>query len=163
MSQNHWETQPRKSNGEFTYRVGRGFTQRAIDQALAKVKDDEIRKTTRGGSYGELRKITSGNNNYEIHHMPAASASPLSRWKGPCIIMHKNDHSKTSSYRNSKKSRAYREEQKRLIQKGYFLEAELMDINEIREFFGTRYDNAINEKLSYEEKLENEGKIYEKA
>lgn len=159
MSKNHWETQPRKSNGEFTYRVGRGFTQRAIDQALAKVKDDEIRKTTRGGSYGELRKITSGNNNYEIHHMPAVSASPLSRWKGPCIIMTKEDHKQTSSYKRRKNAYKYRRWQAKLISEGKFLEAEAMDIKNIRRKFGDKYEKSIFEKLDYEKKLKEVGVI----
>ena len=46
---------------------------------------------------------------------------------------------------------------------GQFLEAEWMDINEIRELFDTKYDKAINEKLTYEQRLESEGKIYKKA
>ena len=59
---------------------------------------EEIKKTPRGGSYGFLRKFTAGKKKYEIHHMPAASSSPLTRWKGPCIIMSKKDHKNTSSY-----------------------------------------------------------------
>ena len=52
MSDNNWETQPRKKNGEFTFRPGHGIAQHAIEKTIAKLKHDEIRKFTRGGSYG---------------------------------------------------------------------------------------------------------------
>ena len=156
MSDNHWETQPRKKNGEFTYRKGKGqIYSEVFTKALKKIEA----KTLKGGSYGELRKITAGSSVFEIHHMPADSVSPLSHWKGTCIIMYTKDHAKTSSHGNSYKARLYRQKQKEYINQGKFLEAELMDIVEIREMYGTKYYKAINEKLSYEKKLESEGKI----
>lgn len=158
MSDNHWETQPRKPNGEFTFRnsISRMYTE-ILNRALKIFEAN----TLRGGSYGELRKITVGSSLFEIHHMPADSVSPLSHWKGTCIIMYKKDHTKTSSYGNSNKARFYRQKQKEYINQGKFLEAELMDINEIREMYGSKYDKAIDGKLSYEKKLESEGKINE--
>ena len=160
MSDNHWETQPRKKNGEFTYRKGKGqIYSEVFNQALKEIEAE----TLKGGSYGELRKITAGSSVFEIHHMPADSVSPLSHWKGTCIIMYKKDHVKTSSYGNKKKASLYRQKQREFIKKGQFLEAEWMDINEIRELFGTKYDKAINEKLTYEQRLESEGKINEKS
>ena len=156
MSDNHWETQPRKKNGEFTFRKGKSrIYSEVFNKALKKIEAE----TLKGGSYGELRKITAGNSVFEIHHMPADSVSPLSHWKGTCIIMYTKDHAKTSSHGNSYKARLYRQKQKEYINQGKFLEAELMDIDEIREMYGTKYDKAINEKLSYEKKLESEGKI----
>ncbi len=159
MSDNNWETQPRKKNGEFTFRHGHGISQLAIEKAIAKLKDDEIKKTTRGGSYGYLRKFTAGNKNYEIHHMPSAGSSPLSRWKGPCIIMSKEDHKLTSSYKNARGAERYRRWQTKLISEGKFLEAEAMDIKNIRRKFGDRYDKSIIEKLAYEAELVKEGII----
>ena len=160
MSDNHWETQPRKKNGEFTFRNRKS---RIFAEVFSKALEVIETKSLKGGSYGELRKITAGSSVFEIHHMPADSVSPLSHWKGTCIIMYKKDHVKTSSYGNKKKASVYRQKQRELIKKGQFLEAEWMDINEIRELFGTKYDKAINEKLTYEQRLESEGKIYEKA
>ncbi|SFI39304.1 hypothetical protein SAMN04487775_10184 [Treponema bryantii] len=159
MSDNNWETQPRKKNGEFTFRHGRGIAQQAIEKTIIKLKDDEIRNFTRGGSYGYLRKFTAGNKKYEIHHMPSASASPLSRWKGPCIIMTKEDHEQTSSYKRTKAAKKYRRCQAKLISEGEFLQAESMDIKNIRRKFGDRYDKSIIEKLAYEAELEKEGII----
>ena len=160
MSDNHWETQPRKKNGEFTFRNRKS---RIFAEVFSKALEVIETKSLKGGSYGELRKITAGSSFFEIHHMPADSVSPLSHWKGTCIIMYKKDHVKTSSYGNKKKASVYRQKQRELIKKGQFLEAEWMDINEIRELFGTKYDKAINEKLTYEQRLESEGKINEKA
>ena len=162
MSDNNWETQPRKKNGEFTFKHGHGIAQYAIEKTLAKLNNDDIRKISRGGSYGYLRKFTAGNKKYEIHHMPAASASPLFRWKGPCIIMLKEDHKQTSSYKRTKAAIKYRHWQAKLISEGKFLDAEYMDIKNIRRKFGDKYDKSILEKLEYENKLEKAGEIYGK-
>ena len=159
MSENHWETQPRKKNGEFTFRGKESLSKKIISKAITTAKDKEIRKMTRGGSYGFLRKFTAGNKNYEIHHMPSANSSPLSRWKGPCIIMSKEDHQLTSSYKNVRGAERYRRWQAKLISEGKFLEAEYMDIKNIRRKCGDRYDKSIMEKLEYEEELEKAGVI----
>jgi len=87
MSQNHWETQPRKDNGEFTFRYKRGFMKKILDEVQQQLRDEQIQSIIRGGSYGYLRGFVAGNKSFEIHHMPAVSVSPLSKWKGPCIIM----------------------------------------------------------------------------
>lgn len=50
--------------------------------------------------------------------------------------------------------------QAKLISEGKFLEAEYMDIKNIRRKFGRKYDSAINKKLDYEEELEKKGRIY---
>lgn len=90
MSQNHWETQPRKENGEFTFRYE--FWKQQL-KALAKMDDNpEVSKKYDGGSYYELRKKYAGNQNVEVHHMPADSVSYLPTGKGPCIAIEKLDH-----------------------------------------------------------------------
>lgn len=112
----------------------------------------------KGGSYGELRKETSDDNT-EIHHMPADSASPLERNDGPAIKMDKEDHRQTASCGNSRESREYRDKQKELIEQGKFREAIQMDIDDIHEKFGDKYDDAISEMNEYVDKLEQEGQI----
>ena len=159
MSNNNWETQPRLKNGEFTFRNKPDFMHRIFQKALEDAKSVEIRKRTRGGSYGFLRNFTTGNKGYEIHHMPAASVSPLTRWRGPCIIMSKDDHKKTGSFGKSHKAIRYRRWQAKLISEGSFFEAEYMDIKNIQRSFGDRYDTAIAEKIIYEKKLISEGFI----
>ena len=160
MSDNKWETQPRLKNGEFTFRNRSKMMQSIFQKVKEKLEVEEIKKTTRGGSYGFLRKFTAGNKKYEIHHMPAASSSPLTRWKGPCIIMSKKDHKNTSSYGKKDKAVRYRKWQAKLISEGKFIEAELMDIINIQRKFGDRYNKSIDEKKIYEKKLISEGIIH---
>lgn len=159
MSDNQWETQPRLRNGEFTFRNKSKFMEHFFETAIQKLKESQIKKVTRGGSYGFLRSFVTGNKSFEIHHMPAASISPLSRWKGPCIIMGKEDHKKTSSYGRSDKARRFRDWQAKLISEGRFTEAEYMDIKNITRKFGDRYSKSINEKLLYERELIQKGVI----
>ncbi len=159
MSDNKWESQPRLKNGEFTFRNRSKMMENLFQKVSEKLKEEDIKNITRGGSYGSLRKLTAGNKKYEIHHMPAASSSPLTKWKGPCIIMTKEDHKNTSSYGNSKRAAKYRQWQAKLISEGRFAEAEFMDIKSIRRKCGNRYDKSIDEKLDYEAKLEKEGVI----
>ena len=163
ISQNGWETQPRKKNGEFTYRHRSHLVENVIKNLNASLRDREIRKFTRGGSYGYLRTFTAGNRHYEIHHMPADSISPLTRWKGPCIIMGKEDHKFTGSYGRSVRAQRYRRWQDKLIAEGRFDEAQLMDIKNITRKFGDRYQKAIDEKLVYEAELEKKGVINGRA
>ena len=159
MSHNNWETQPRKKNGQFSNRYESNFMKNIFKSVRKDLTDKDIKKISRGGSYGFLRKFTSGNNLLEIHHMPANVSSTLSRWKGPCIIMSKEDHTKTSSYKNTKAAVKYRKWQAKLISEGKFLEAEFMDIKNIRRKFGNKYDKSIDEKIDYEKSLISEGII----
>jgi len=156
MSKNNWETQPRLSNGEFTFRkfnfMGKIF------ETFYKQKNKTY-KPKEGGSYGQLRKITYGQKNLEIHHMPAASVSKLSRWKGPSIIMDKTDHKFTSSHGNNKRAIRFRMWQKKLISENKFLQAERMDIINLYRKFGTKYEKGIKQKLEYDEQLKTEGVI----
>ncbi len=119
-------------------------------------EDDKPEK--KGGSYGEVFKEGEGDT-HEVHHMPADSASNLERNDGPAIKMEKEDHRETASCGSSKEAREYREEQKKLIEEGKFREALQMDIDDIHEKFGDKYDDAIAEMLEYVDKLEEEGKI----
>ena len=112
----------------------------------------------KGGSYSEV-KATSNGETHEVHHVPADSASPLERGDGPAIKMEREDHRLTASYGGSADAREYREMQRELISEGKFREALQMDIDDIREKFGDKYDDAIGEMLEYVEKLEEEGKI----
>lgn len=111
-----------------------------------------------GGSYKEVKEHSSGET-HEVHHMPSDDASFLERYDGPSIKMEKFDHRITASYGNSHEARAYREEQRSLIDEGKFREAQQMDIDDIREKFGDKYDDAILEMQKYTESLEKEGKL----
>lgn len=111
-----------------------------------------------GGSYKDVKKDSDGEKS-EVHHMPADSTSPIERNDGPAIKMDKEDHKETASCGNSKEAQEYRQRQKELIDHGKFREALQMDIDDIHEKFGDKYDNAIAELLDYVDQLEKEGKI----
>mgnify|MGYP000006218688 CR=1 FL=1 len=118
---------------------------------------DEVQEK-KGGSYRDVKKTSDGEI-HEVHHMPADSASNLERDDGPAIKMEKEDHRQTASCGSSKEAREYREQQKELIEQGKFKEALQMDIDDIHDKFGDKYDDAINEMLDYVNELEQEGKI----
>ena len=119
-------------------------------------KDGEIQK--KGGSYGEVFKKGEGEK-YEVHHMPAKNINGLELNDGPAIKMDKEDHRETASCGNSREAREYRAKQKELIEQGKFREALQMDIDDIHEKFGDKYDDAILEMLEYVDEIEVEGKI----
>ena len=112
----------------------------------------------KGGSYRDVKKTSDGET-HEVHHMPADSTSNLERDDGPAIKMEKEDHRQTASCGNSREAREYREKQKELIEQGKFREALQMDIDDLHEKFGDKYDDAIAEMLEYVDQLEKEGKI----
>ncbi len=115
-------------------------------------------KEKKGGSYKDV-KVDGEGGKKEVHHMPADSVSKLERNDGPAIKMDKEDHQKTASFGNSKEARDYRTRQKELIDSGRFGEALQMDIDDIREKFGDKYDEHISEMREYVDQLEREGKI----
>lgn len=125
-----------------------------------KCEPSEIKKT--GGSYGELRDKGWGWNTEppkEVHHMPADSSSNLERHEGPAIVMDYEDHKQTASCGSSREAKEYRAAQKKLIDQGKFKEALQMDIDDIHDKFGDKYDEAISQMLEYVDKLEKSGKI----
>lgn len=162
-SKNHWENQPRETNGQFgerpkSIRISLHIWDKVL-KAMSKFCTKRIDSNAKGGSYGELRKETKGNKSVEIHHMPANSASELSRWKGPCIILEKEEHVQTRSHTTQKNSRTYRQKQKDLIEKGKFFKAEEMDIIDIFRIAGVKYSKALLEKINYDNKLYERGEI----
>lgn len=114
-----------------------------------------------GGSYNEVDKYVKreGLENQEKHHMPADSASELRTEDGPCIAMDKADHVQTASWGSSKEAKEYREKQQELIEDRRFREAMQMDIDDIHEKFGDKYDDQIKEMVAYVDKLEEAGVI----
>ena len=128
-----------------------------VDDEKSEINQSDILEK-KGGSYGEVFKEGEGEK-YEVHHMPADSVSYLERNDGPAIKMKKVDHRQTASCGSSREAKEYRAAQKELINQGNFREALQMDIDDIHEKFGDKYDDAISEMLDYVDKLESEGKI----
>ena len=98
-----------------------------------------------GGAHADVRGVPG----YESHHMPADSVSYLPKNQGPAIAMLSGDHQLTASWGWKTAARSYRARQADLIQAGDFKSAIQMDIDDIREKFGTKYDDAISQMLEY--------------
>ena len=137
--------------------VDSGSETRQSEEENETVENNELEEK-KGGSYRDVKKTSDGEM-YEVHHMPADSISNLERDDGPAIKMEKEDHRQTASCGNSREAREYREKQKELIEQGKFREALQMDIDDLHEKFGDKYDDAIAEMLEYVDQLEREGKI----
>ncbi len=75
--------------------------------------------------------------------MPANSVSPLSKDDGPAIYMETLDHRATPSWGNALNAQLYRQMQKQLIDAGLFDDAIQMDIDNIQQLFGSKYDQNI--------------------
>jgi hypothetical protein len=110
--------------------------------------DDE--SPLQGGSYRQVRDENEGG---QVHHIPAQGAYKQSGLlhpnDGPSIWMTPEDHRKTASCGNSKEARAYRNQQKELIDQGRFEDALLMDVDDLRSKFGNTYDPAIQQAQEY--------------
>jgi len=117
------------------------------EKVSEEVKEVEPKK---GGRFRDVRNENKGG---EVHHMPAASASDLPYDDGPAIYMDTNDHRQTASCGSSREAKEYQAKQKELIEKGNFKEAMQMDIDDIREKFGNKYDDAISQMLEYVETI----------
>ena len=104
----------------------------------------------KGGAYKAVREANVGG---EVHHMPAASASPLSVAEGSAIWMEAADHRQTASWGRSRSALSYRKQQQTLIQQGRFEAALQMDIDDIRSKFGSKYDEAMQQMLEYVETI----------
>ena len=91
--------------------------------------------------------------------MPADSSSHLERCDGPAIVMDYDDNRQTASCGNSREAQEYRTKQQELIEQGKFREAFQMDVDDLREKFGNKYDEAISKAEKYLDQLEKENKI----
>ena len=68
--------------------------------------------------------------------------------------MDKPDHAQTQSYGSSKAAKEYRQKQQDLIDNGDFKGAQQMDIDDVQDQFGDKYDDAIEEMKNYTEELD---------
>ena len=76
----------------------------------------------------------------------------LSIEEGPVLRMDKEDHKDVSSTGSGGDAIMWRYRQAMLIREGKFLDAMKMDIEEIRDMFGDKYQEGIEQMLTYVEK-----------
>lgn len=103
-----------------------------------------------GGKYSSLSALGG-----HRHHIPAKGSlsGVVSESNGPAIRMTIDDHKRTASYGSSTSAKEYRAKQASLIKAGKFRQAQDMDINDIKNKFGSKYNGAINEAIAYTKKL----------
>lgn len=105
----------------------------------------------RGGQYKDLKDPNTGRNvpGTEINHVPPASIAQhhLGYGTGPALQMDYEDHRDVYSTGPSRASRAWRTWQDELISAGRVDESVQMDIDDIRNRFGNKYDGAIKEMI----------------
>ena len=119
------------------------------EKTVKKVDDvGDVGGSKLGGAYKDIPA-----NGGQRHHMPADSVSPYSKKDGPAVVMDTMDHMETASWGNSKRAQEHREMQKRLINQGEFKEAQQMDIDDIKNKFGNKYDQGIIQMEKYTEDL----------
>lgn len=115
-----------------------------------------------GGSYRDV-PARGG----EAHHIPADRISPIPRDYGPALRMDRADHMLTQSWGRSAQATAWRAQQKDLIDRGAFRQAQQMDIDDVRAKFGSKYEEGISQMLTYsvqvEQQLERSGFVLRTA
>jgi hypothetical protein len=113
-----------------------------------------------GGRHGELTGRKYRNDKLDSHHIPAKFAySNIMDKDKPAIQMDKCDHKITKSNGSGQEAILWRARQEELIDQGRYMDAMQMDIDNIRDLFGGKYDHAIEEALIYARRLIISGKI----
>lgn len=112
---------------------------------------NEVNVEQVGGKYCEVRK--DSDETHQAHEIPAFSATPeVERKNGPAISMTTEDHRQTASCGSSIDAQHYRDVQKDFVSQGKAKEAFEMDVADIRDKFGDKYDGAIKQARAYADK-----------
>ncbi len=116
-------------------------------------------KVVIGGSYEFVKYFARNQENYEVHHLIPVKllvmTGILDRDKGPCIRIEKIDHAETRSYKKKNMLKdSYFQTQLAYLEENNIRAAVEMEIADIQEKFGPKYDNAIREVREYVAKLE---------
>ena len=126
---------------------------------------------TGGGYYGGLREDVLAEELegwVEAHHIPSREAIESSKLyysnggklddgNTPAILMDYDDHRLTASCGNEESANEYRKKQAELINTGKFMEAQKMDIEDIRRNFGEKYDRFIEQAVEHTKNLQKLG------
>lgn len=97
-----------------------------------------------GGSYGSMAALDG-----ERHHMPSDSVNLLSKTKGPALRMVRKEHRQTASCGRGSEPEVFREQERKLVNEGKFLAAQRLGVNDVIDNFGSKYNVALNEMISY--------------
>jgi RHS repeat-associated protein len=137
--------------GDHDFFVVVGDTQVLVHNAGKKCGVAPPGHVYRGGQYKDLGDPATGRNvsGTEINHMPASQANSdvfgIPEGQGLAIQMDEADHVLTESWGSSHAGMLHRAHQMFLLRQGRLTEALDMDISNVRNLFGTKYDGAIEE------------------
>lgn len=137
---------PRSINPDARIEQSRG----EVGEATSSFSPDKRVEVYRGGRYGDVFEGGRGDR-IEVNHIPPFEVNGLSFRDGPTISMDKADHRILSSTGSSNEAKEYRARQRDLIEAGDFKGAVKMDIDDIHEKCGDKYDGALHEMLDYME------------
>lgn len=122
--------------------------------------DDEYfgNKEIIGGSY-EFVKHFADSKTHEVHHLIPAKLLKLAKildyMEGPCIRIEIEDHKSTRSYKKSNMLEdKYFVKQLKYLENNNIRAAVEMEISDLRNKFGSKYDDAFKEVMEYVSKLE---------
>lgn len=121
-----------------------------VSEGASTFSPDKRVEVYHGGRYGDVFKGGRGDR-IEVNHIPPFEVNGLSFRDGPTISMDKADHRIMSSTGNSKEARKHRAKQRELVEVGDFEGAVKMDIDDIHDKCGDKYDDALREMLDYME------------
>jgi hypothetical protein len=141
-----WLKPLKLAGGGLAAGLGRG-ARLAKPFATSKVTKDTAHTLVNGViQRGGAHRYVKGISKHHSHHIPQKAASRLSKNDGPAIAMEELDHIVLKSSRNFKDVLA---RQKVFVERGDYRSAMEVEIADIRENFASKYDDAIEQMLSY--------------
>jgi len=141
-----WLKPLKLAGGGLAAGLGRG-ARLAKPFATSKVTKDTVHTVINGViQRGGAHRYVQGISKHHSHHIPQKAASTLSKNDGSAIAMQKADHIVLQSSRNSKDTLA---RQRAFVERGDYRSAMEVEIADIRKNFGNKYDDAIEQMLSY--------------
>ncbi|NEQ48276.1 MAG: hypothetical protein F6K00_33975 [Leptolyngbya sp. SIOISBB] len=126
---------------------------------------DLVKLQSKGGAHRDVRKGIRGDRRSQSHHAPSQAAIAGSNlpfkdapgWRGdaPAVCMSRSDHQRTASFGGSNRSPygptgiPYKTLQITHLNKGEFFAAQNLDIGNIRDIAGARYETGIIQMRNY--------------
>lgn len=96
-----------------------------------------------GGPYKEVRMLRG----HDAHHLVADSITSMRKGDGPSIAMIEAHHRMTASHGRKASAKLFWSKQKDLVDKGDFVGAMNLGIDDVRANFGNAYDDAIKQAI----------------
>ena len=144
------DAEGKKADEESTKKATNQEGESAKKEGVHEAFEADPIKPKKGGAHKDLdfdNSIAEGKKVETVeqrHHMPSQNSGNKGG-NGGAITMETLDHKKTASYDNLEGSKDYRAKQTELVEQGKFNEAFEMDVKDVKDKFGNKYDDAIEE------------------